>query len=782
MFQSNFESPVENGRPEIEYQTASVASSRESVANVVIEEYNEEPVPAFDYVKEIVASPGSKVASYVKSLFPILGWIGHYPFTPSWIYSDFVAGVTVAIVLVPQSMSYAQLAGLSSEYGLYSSFVGVLIYAFFATSKDVSIGPVAVMSLEVGRLIARVQDKTNNAYEAPVIATMVALLCGSIALGLGLLRLGFIVELISLPAVLAFMTGSAFNIIVGQVPGLMGFGSHVNSKTATYKVVINTLKNLHRTKVDAAFGFVSLFVLYVWKYTTSYLYKRYPKQKIYFYLQQLRSAIVIIFSTLISYLVIRHHKTKHSFSVNGNVPSGLKHVGVMETPSGLVGHIASELPAATIILVLEHISISKSFGRVNDYKINPNQELIAIGVTNLIGTFFNAYPATGSFSRTALKAKCGVKTPFAGIFTGACVLLSIYCFTDAFYYIPKASLSAIIIHAVGDLLASYKITWNLWKIQPLDFAIFLIGVIITVFATIEDGIYFVVCASVAAVLWRLCKPNGTFLGRVRVVEVVDPILASADTQLENDSNKKGDTNVESRPVYRTHYRWVPLKSSPNSATPVHCVYVNDKVAVSAPPPGVIVFRPSETFMYSNCSRQVDAVLDEVKRVTRPKHAKVEKTFNNPGQLNIKWLHKITRYQEPEEDNRPFLKVVHFDFSQVTFVDATAVQSLIDLKKSLDLHAGHEYEIHFSGIISPWIRRALIGGGFGRSVHDESDQELKNADSSVEELEEDKPKYSDLERHTLHAGLGVDSSHLYALSGTNYPCFHFDIPSYTYLDE
>lgn len=156
----------------------------------------------------------------------------------------------------------------------------------------------------------------------------------------------------------------------------------------------------------------------------------------------------------------------------GEVPRGLRNVGPMTIPDGIIGAMASEIPVSTVILLLEHIAIAKSFGRINDYKVVPDQEVIAIGVTNLVGTFFNAYPATGSFSRSALKAKCGVKTPLAGIFTGAVVLLALYALTSAFYYIPKATLCAVIIHAVSDLLASYKVTWSFYKMSPIDCGIF----------------------------------------------------------------------------------------------------------------------------------------------------------------------------------------------------------------------------------------------------------------------------------------------------------------------
>ncbi|GME99542.1 unnamed protein product [Ambrosiozyma monospora] len=279
----------------------------------------------------------------------------------------------------------------------------------------------------------------------------------------------------------------------------------------------------------------------------------------------------------------------------------------MHVPANLPKHLAPHLPVATIILLLEHISIAKSFGRVNDYKINPNQELIAIGVTNLISTFFHAYPATGSFSRTALKAKCGVRTPFAGVFTGCCVLLAIYCFTSAFYYIPKAALSAVIIHAVSDLLTSWRITYNLYKINPLDLLIFIVGVFICVFSTIENGIYFAIACSAAVLLWRLCIPNGAFLGRVKVVEVVNPQISSSSSDnvstassgsATNYNGKKDVSQVNTKdvsPNVNYHYSWVPL-NTPTNPSNVHTDYVNSRVQIEPPPPGVFVFRPTESFV------------------------------------------------------------------------------------------------------------------------------------------------------------------------------------------
>lgn len=764
--------------------------------NVVIPEYVQPEPSVLDWGKGLVSNPAQKAGNYVSSLFPIAKWILHY--NGRWLYGDLVAGITVGVVLVPQSMSYATLAGLSAEYGLYSSFVGVFIYSFFATSKDVSIGPVAVMSLQVGKVVAHVQGKFGDKYAAPEIATFLSLICGGISAAIGLLRIGFILEFISMPAVMGFMSGSAFNIITGQVPALLGYNSAVNTRNASYYTVIHTLKNLGKTNVNAAFGLVPLFILYTWKFSCDFFGKRYPRTyKIFFYLQTLRNAVVIIVATAISYGIVHPElkkwkgsksKFKSDIKTIGVVPSGLRHVGVMEIPDGIIGAMASEIPVSTIILLLEHIAISKSFGRINDYKIVPDQELVAIGVNNLIGTFFNAYPATGSFSRSALKAKCGVRTPLAGIFTGAVVLLALYALTDTFFYIPKATLSAVIIHAVSDLITPWRASWNLYQVHPLDGGIFIVCVIITVFSSIENGIYFAIAASAAVLLFRNAKPEGQFLGRVRVAEVINPSIKFSDdssyTSSDNDVEiqqvltrdtynatsankfKVKDTFekrvpttaelVDSNPnvVFRT--QWVPLGKS----------NFNQDVQVSPPPPGVLVFRPLEAFVYPNASGQVDRISDEAKRLTRrgKPYAKSagSRPWNDPGPLRWNlpfWKDKFSKEEDNDvEDTRPFLRIVHIDFSCAPSIDATSIQALVDVRRALNIYADREVEYHFSGIHSGWIRRALIRAGFGTY----GEKDLVSETNYVNIASSD----DDLEGNTYHAAVS-----------TNTPFFHLDIPDY-----
>ncbi|KAG6381886.1 sulfate permease [Boletus reticuloceps] len=495
-----------------------MASSVKRVGKKIIA-YPEDSVPVVStstYFKSRVEDPKQSYVSETAVHVPIITHLYYHYLDAGWLTGDLIAGLTVGIVVVPQGMSYAQLATLPPQYGLYTSFVGLLTYCFFATSKDVSIGPVAVMSLTTAQIIAEVDSKFHGRWQAPEIATTLAFCCGFIVLAIGLLRLGWLVELIPAPAVSGFMTGSAINIATSQLPGLMGI-SGVNSRAAVYKVIINTLKGLPRTKLDAAWGLIGLVALYSIRITCTQLQRRYPRSgRIFFFIMVARNAVVILVLTIAAWLYCRHRKTASGYPIKilQTVPRGFQNVGPVAIDSELVKAFASQLPIATIILLLEHVAIAKSFGRVNNYKINPNQELIAIGVANTIGSVFHAYPATGSFSRSALQSKSGVRTPASGIAGAVVVIVALYGLTPAFFWIPTAGLSAVIIHAVADLVASPAQVYTYWRVSPLEFFIWLAAVIVTVFSTIEYGIYTSISASLALLLLRVAHPRGYFLANL----------------------------------------------------------------------------------------------------------------------------------------------------------------------------------------------------------------------------------------------------------------------------
>ncbi len=360
-----------------------------------------------------------------------------------------------------------------------------------------------------------------------------------------------------------------------------------------------------------------------------------------------RNAFVIVVLTIASWLYCRHRKTasgKYPIKILQTVPRGFQHVGPPVIDPELVAAMAGELPVATIILLLEHIAISKckssrvsscerdvdidyaAFGRLNGYKINPNQELIAIGVTNAIGTVFGAYPATGSFSRSALKSKSGVRTPAAGILTSVVVIVALYGLTPAFFWIPSAGLSAVVIHAVADLVASPRQVFDFWRVSPLEFIIWLAAVLVTVFTTIENGIYTSICASLALLLVRIAHPRGYFLGRVTL-------------------------HAEKSAVREV---FVPLTPRPGVLHPA--------VRVEPPPPGVIVYRFEESALYPNISLLNDALVDHVKTNMRrgrdmSKVSMSDRPWNDPGP-------RPGHDENADNLEKPVLHAIVLDFSGV----------------------------------------------------------------------------------------------------------------------
>ncbi|KAI0532046.1 sulfate permease [Xylaria digitata] len=622
------------------------------------------------------------VGQYISSLFPFFQWIFHYNLT--WLLGDLIAGITVGFVVVPQGMAYALLAGLKPEYGLYTSFVGFILYFLFATSKDITIGTVAVMSTLVGRIVARVTE-AHPEFAPEEIARGLSVISGAVLLFIGLTRLGWIVEFIPLVGICSFMTGAAVSIAAGQVPKLLGV-SGVNTRDSTYLIIINTLRALPTAKLDAALGLTTLFLLYSLRWFCNFMAQRQPnRKKTWFFVGTLRLAFVILLYTLISWLANRTvtDSKKAKFSILGTVPSGFRVHGAPKISGDLISAFAPDLPATIIVLIIEHIAISKSFGRLNNYVINPSQELVAIGFTNVFGPFLGAYPATGSFSRTAIKAKAGVRTPLAGLWTALLVVLALYALTKVFFYIPMASLSGLIIHAVGDLLTPPATVYQFWQVSPIEVVLFFAGVIIMVFTDIETGVYFVVAASAALLLLRIAKAHGSFLGKVDVYRV------------SSDTTEHNDTATTKREAF------LPLNRRDGS---------NKAINIRNPYPGVFVYRFSEGFNYANTAHYMDELVAYIQKHTRPttldRFEKIgDRPWNNPGPRRGKTSNI--------EDSRPVFRALILDFASVNNIDVTSIQGLIDTRTQLDHHTYPDRaEWHVADVNNRWTRRALAASEFG----------------------------------------------------------------------
>ncbi|KAL2888841.1 sulfate permease [Ceratocystis lukuohia] len=675
-----------------------------SIATTDTDTFVEEEPTTVEWLREQVPS-GRNISAYVISLFPFLNWAPFYNL--SWLTGDLVAGCTIGAVVVPQGMAYALLANLPPEYGLYSSFMGVALYWIFATSKDITIGPVAVMSTLVGNAIVDIRDNHPDISATDVAGTL-AILAGGIICFIGLIRCGWIVDLISLTSLSAFMTGSALSIASGQLSSLMGL-TGIDTRDAAYLVFINSLKHLDTAKLDAAIGITALVLLYLIRSSINLAAKRWPQHKrSLFFTNTLRTVFVILLYTLISWLVNHNRRSSPAFKLIGHVPRGFKHAGVPNINSHTCSVVGSYLPATVIVLVVEHIAISKSFGRINDYTINPSQEMVAIGVTNLLGPFLGAYPATGSFSRTAIKSKAGVRTPFASVITAVVVVLAVYALPAVFFYIPKAALAAVIIHAVMDLITPPNTVYQFWRVSPIEVLIFFVGVFVSIFSSIENGIYSTVCISMAVMLFRILKARGDFLGRVRIQSVLNDRVI-------------GEHHTDDVGAYGT------FKSSPANAG-VRNVFLpinhgdgsNPVVAVESPYPGIFIYRLSEGFNYPNASHTLSyftrTIFKQTRRTSPQTYANPgDRPWNDPGPKKAKNVARNEDLPADDDDeaSKPTLKAIILDFSSVNNVDITSVQQLIDVRNQLDRYAAPEpVDWHIACINNRWTKRALASAGFG----------------------------------------------------------------------
>jgi sodium-independent sulfate anion transporter 11 len=538
-------------------------------------------------------------------------------------------------------------------------------------------------------------------YAPNVIASALAVISGSIVCGFGIFRLGFIVDFIPLPSLAAFMTGSALNIAMGQIPTMMGNSKYFDTRQATYLVFINFWKNIKYCDLNAALGLTALFLLYAIRFICNRAAKRYPnREKIFFFITSLRTAFVILLYLLISWLVNRQNSSHPRTSLLGTVPRGFQNIGIPYIDRTLIVGFASYLPSTVIVLLIEHIAIAKSFGRINSYVIDPNQELIAIGVTNIFGPFFGAYPATGSFSRTAIKSKAGVRTPLAGLFSGIIIIIAIYALTPVFFWISQASLAAIVIHAVVDLIVGPRTLKQFWQVSPIEFCLFWAGVIVTIFSSIENGIYVTIGTSGALLLYRIAKAQGQFVGRVQIHQIV----------LTPDNIARSTT----RNIY------VPLDHSDGT---------NPIVIPISPGNGIFIYRIHESFLYPNASHYTERMLNQI--FLESKTGKTS-SFSSLGQQP--WNLQTSRHPEKDfrsDDNRPRLHALIMDFTGVPHIDITGIQNLVDVRRQLDHYADWKVDWHFVGLCNPWTKRALISAGFGCSEHGRTVFSVANVDSDLD---------------------------------------------------
>jgi SulP family sulfate permease len=426
---------------------------------------------------------------------PALRWARGYNRTTA--RADLIAGITVAVMLVPQGMAYAALAGMPPVTGLYASVVPLLVYALLGTSRTLAVGPVAIVALLTNTALLPLAEGDPNRYLA--LAAALAGLVGLIQLGLGILRLGALVNLLSHSVLSGFTSAAAIVIGTSQIKDLLGLQmERAEGFPHTVSTILGALPTIHWPTV--AVGAVSVAGLVLAK-------QKAPK---------LPAALIVVGLVTAASAVVGFGEA--GIAVLKEVPAGLPSPAL---PDVGLDALMSLLPSALTIAVIsymEGISVAKALAAKERETVDANAELLAVGAANLAAGVFRAFPVAGGFSRTAVNHQAGARTPAASIVTALIVGLAVLLFTPLFFHLPKAVLAAIILVAVAGLV-DLRTPVQTWKTRRTDGVVVGVTFAGTLLLGIEAGIALGAALSIATFVWKSATPHMAELGRVRGTDV-----------------------------------------------------------------------------------------------------------------------------------------------------------------------------------------------------------------------------------------------------------------------
>lgn len=433
-------------------------------------------------------------------------WLRHYQ--RAWFAGDLTAGIIVTVMLIPQSLAYALLAGLPPEVGLYASILPIIAYALFGSSMTLAVGPVAVASLMTASALQPLAAAGSAAYV--VLAMQLSLLSGVMLLAFGALRLGFLAYFLSHPVISGFITGSAVLIAVGQLKHILGVkvaGSHV------LQVLHGLATALPQTRpVTLAIGLASL--LFLWaarRWMARALQNIGLGARAADLLAKLAPMLAVVASTAVVGLLRLDQSA--GVSVVGAVPQGLPQLSLPVPGMVTLGQLW--LPALLISLVgfVESVSVAQSLALKRQQRIQPNRELLGLGAANMASALSGGYPVTGGFARSVVNFAAGAQTPLAGVISAVLMAVVIAALTGWFFYLPHAVLAATIIVAVTSLidLQTLRHTWHYDRADALALLATAAGVVLL---GVEAGILLGVALSLGTIVWRNTHPHIAVVGRL----------------------------------------------------------------------------------------------------------------------------------------------------------------------------------------------------------------------------------------------------------------------------
>lgn len=448
----------------------------------------------------------------IARLFPITKDLLTY--NKSTLYSDLIAGLSIAVIVIPQGLAYAMIAGLPPIYGLYAALVPQFIHGIMGTSRHPAVGPVALDSLVVA--IALGALSLSGIGEVVAAAIFLATMVGILQITMGLLQMGVLANYLSRPVISGFTSAAAIIIGLNQVEHLLGL--QIESSNQIQKMLLSVAQNFNETHLITVVVGVSAMSLIL---VTKKYFSKFPS-----------SLLVSVFGVL---LIWSTRWDLHGVEIVGHIPAGLPNFDLLTVSPELVRNMLPFALTLAVIGYVEIISITKELEEQEEkYFLKPNKELMALGTANLVGSFFQSYPVSASFSRSAVKFQSGALTGMTAVFSASIVGLTLLFFTSLFFYLPIAVLAGIIMVAVIRLI-NIRYAIDLYKTRRDEFFLLLITCLLTLFVGISQGILIGTLLSLLLMVIRTSKPHYAILAKVSGTNYYKNI-SRFETDENNDDN------------------------------------------------------------------------------------------------------------------------------------------------------------------------------------------------------------------------------------------------------
>lgn len=457
--------------------------------------------------------------------------------TKEKVKADLIAGVTVGVMVIPQSMSYAGIAGLPYVYGMYSAFVPTLIYAFVGGSRQLAVGPVAMVSLLVADGLSDVLTYDdcpdywdNNPDNDPInevcpdeyvkLAVITSLLVGLVQLAGGFFQVGFLVTFLGHPVVSGFTSGAAIIIGLSQVKYIVGFD--IEKSQYVYVTLVDLFSNLDKIKyMSVILGLLCLAALWLMR---EYLPEKNADK--YGKLKPLGPLIVCVIGIALM-AAVPQLEEDFNVSIVGKIPDGFPPLSIGDWDGSKFNAVLGTAVSASLIGYMESIAIGKSLASKHSYELHAGQEMFALGLANLVGAAMSCYPVTGSFSRSAVNNATGAQTQLAGLITAVIMFLTLMLLTPVFFYLPKFVLAAIVMNSVKNLVAVDDAK-SLYKFAKKDFGLWMFAFLGTLFLGIQLALVLSVTVSLVIVIYQSVRPQMQVLWRLKGHEIYRNVKQESD--------------------------------------------------------------------------------------------------------------------------------------------------------------------------------------------------------------------------------------------------------------